>query len=304
MSDTSGMAHRPRRKKYDQERTPWIRLGPREAEILDAGWHHVRSVPYKVSLRWLFYRLLQDGFYKTKGDYKNNFGKLFSRARHTYQGGWRPDTLEDEGRDFVIRSGGCQCETDAFEVLKSLVLDAASVAFDHFYKQANYVELWYEANAMTSQFEHYTHAIDLVPMCGTASIPFKWKIAKRLEEAAARYGKPIRILYFGDADPAGHTIKDAIAKDVRRWCSAPFEIVWCGLTEEQAERHRIPESYEKRGYQWEAIPDEGARQIITSAVETYIDPELIDEADDEATAFSDEWRDKLEAAIDTLEQAE
>ena len=34
---------------------------------------------------------------------------------------------------------------------------------------------------MVAQFQHYTEKIDLVPMAGTASIPFKWKIAKRLE---------------------------------------------------------------------------------------------------------------------------
>jgi len=296
------VAHKPKRKKYDQERTPWIRLGPRERKILDAGWAHVQSVPYKVSLRWLFYRLLQDGFYRTKDDYENKFGKLMSRARHTNQGGWRPDTLEDEGRDFVIRAGGCSDEYGAIEAMESLVLDAANIPFDHFYRQEHYIELWFEANAMTSQFAHYTEEIDLVPMGGTASIPYKWKIAKRLERAANRYDIPIRILYFGDADPAGHTIKDSIEKDVRRWCSAPFEIVWCGLTDEQAERYEIPESYEKKGYQWEALPDEGAREIITSAVESYIDPRMVDEAAADADAFRDEWRGKLAEAFDKLRE--
>lgn len=41
---------------------------PRDSsrEILDRAMVHVRSVPYIVSLRWLFYRLLQDGLYHHK----------------------------------------------------------------------------------------------------------------------------------------------------------------------------------------------------------------------------------------------
>ncbi len=27
--------------------------------VLDQAWRHVGSVPYEVSLRWVFYRLLQ-----------------------------------------------------------------------------------------------------------------------------------------------------------------------------------------------------------------------------------------------------
>jgi len=303
MGGSSAMPHTTkRRQKYDQQRTPWIRLAPREKEILDAGWAHVQSVPYKVSLRWLFYRLLQDGLYKGKVNYKDNFVKLFARARHTGQGYWRPDTLEDEGRNVVRRSGGCKDAADAVGEMKENIQDAAYVPIDHFYRQENYIELWYEANAMTSQFEHYTRAIDLVPMAGTASIPYKWKIAKRLEAAAVRYGKPIRILYFGDEDEAGHVIKSVIEKDVRRWSSTPFEVDWCGLTVEQAEFYGVPENFEKKGYQWEALPDDGAREIITAAVERYIDMDLIDEADEDAEEFREKWEGGLNAALNKIDK--
>jgi hypothetical protein len=55
-------------------------------------------------------------------------------------------------------------------------------------------------------------------------------------------------------------------------------------------------------YQWEALPDEGAREIITSAVDEYIDTDLIREADEEAEAFAKEWESKLEAVLDKIEQ--
>ena len=40
-------------------------------EILAAAWRFVSQVPYKVTTRWLFYQLLQAGFYNSKDDYSN-----------------------------------------------------------------------------------------------------------------------------------------------------------------------------------------------------------------------------------------
>ncbi|GAJ17797.1 unnamed protein product, partial [marine sediment metagenome] len=40
-----------------------------QADILDRAEEHIRSVPYRVTARWLFYRLLQDGIYHGKDAY-------------------------------------------------------------------------------------------------------------------------------------------------------------------------------------------------------------------------------------------
>ena len=36
---------------------------------LDRAMGYIQAVPYRVTLRWLFYRLLQDGTYSSKQDY-------------------------------------------------------------------------------------------------------------------------------------------------------------------------------------------------------------------------------------------
>ena len=78
----------------------------RQREILAAAWTHVQSVAYRVSLRWLFYRLLQDGYYSTKKDYRGQFKPLMSRARHRQLDGWRiTDTLTDEVRSATYAEG-------------------------------------------------------------------------------------------------------------------------------------------------------------------------------------------------------
>jgi len=153
---------------------------------------------------------------------------------------------------------------------------------------------------MAGQFEHFTRDIDLIPMGGTASIPYKWTIAKRLEAAAEKYGKPIIILYFGDFDPAGRVIQEVIEKDVRTWTRAEFSLIWCGLTEGQVKRYEIPISIEGKGYQWEALSHEAAGEIIGEAVSKYVREDIMDEVDAEAEEFEESWRDRLEAVLEEL----
>ena len=50
-----------------------------QANILDQALAHIRSVPYDVSARWLFYRLLQDGLYRVKEDYHGKFLPLTAK---------------------------------------------------------------------------------------------------------------------------------------------------------------------------------------------------------------------------------
>lgn len=298
-----GMAHTTKRLKKDQRRTPWSRLKPKEEAILDRAFQHVQSVPYRVSLRWLFYRLYQEGFYTDKKkDYKNKFASLLSRARHTFFKEWRPNTLEDETRNVIRKVGGYENAESAGEDMAENILDAAIISLDHFYRQENYVELWFEARAMAGQFEHFTRRIDLVPMGGSASIPFKWELAQRLNLVAEKYNKPIIILYFGDEDESGHIIQQTIEKDVGEWTRAGFELIWCGLTKDQALKHEIPSSIEGKGYQWEALPDKAAGEIITQSIEQYIDSDLIEEVNEEAQEFGESWRSRLEDILEELKK--
>ncbi|MFA6271005.1 MAG: hypothetical protein WC657_07415 [Candidatus Paceibacterota bacterium] len=225
------------------------------------------SVPYQVSARWVFYRLLQEGYYNHKSDYKNKWVKAVSSARHAFYNSWRPDTLADETREAIIRGRGFMSVEAWLEAVSSRL----SCDLDKWNTQEYYLELWYEARAMSDQFRHYTQHITLRPMAGQPSIPYKWQIAKDLEEAARSYGLPIIILYFGDLDTAGETISDVVERDVRTWCSTDFEFTRCGLTLNQVKRYGVPENPEKPGeYQWEALSDTGAKEVIKGNVDKYL----------------------------------
>ena len=278
-----------------QRKTSWKKgPDPKTQKILNTALDHVRSVPYQVSLRWAFYRLYQEGIYKEKEDY-NNFEYLCSRARHTAWNGWQPDTLADETRRAINRTYGKPNIREALEHFLSYNID---LELDHFYQQEHYIELWYEARAMTGQFEYYTKKIDLIPLGGMSSIPYKWNIAKRLERKDRKYKKPIVILYFGDEDLSGHAIQNDVEEDARAWCEIDFEVVWCGLTKDQAIKYKIPRSIEKEGYQWEALDDESAAKIIKSSLDKYIDNSVIERVENETHEEEEKWTELIHRLIE------
>ncbi|MGA2363527.1 MAG: hypothetical protein ABSG73_13860 [Candidatus Aminicenantales bacterium] len=85
--------------------------------------------------------------------------------------------------------------------------------------------------------------------------------------------------------------------DVGRWCEVPFTLERCGLSVEQAKAHGVPPSVEKKGYQWEALDDAAAEEIITEAVGKYIDAGLVDEALEEAVEISGRCTEIIEQVL-------
>ena len=239
--------------------------------ILNRAMEHIKSVDYKVSVRWVFYRLYDEGFYK-KGDY-NTFITLQSKARHRYWNGWTPSILTDETRSVITCNGGYETIE---EIVKNMEFRSLQ---DHMYKQDYYIEVWYEARAMTAQFRTYTDRVNLRPMAGQPSIDYKWESAKALERAYYKYNKDVIVLYFGDCDKAGKTIYNAIYEDVTSWCDVPIQIIHCGLSISQAMDLNLPEKPDKPGvYQWESLTDPQANKIITQSIGQYIKRNLIIEA--------------------------
>jgi len=243
--------------------------------IADRAWEYVQSVPYTVSLRWLFYRLLQDGTYGGKKDYKPMVA-LFSSLRKNFYGEWTPETLADETRSADLNGFGALDEDDWLEDVA-----AQECVLDKWSDQPCYVECWFEAKAMADQFRYYAGEVTLRPFGGDPSIPFKWATAKHLRAVKQRYGaeKPIKILYFGDFDEKGMSIPASALADIKLWAEAMgaiFEFERIGLNEGDGERFGIEENFEKPGeYQWEALEDKDAKALIQGALEKYLDIDIL-----------------------------
>lgn len=225
-------------------------------QMLDYALSRVQSVPYKVNSRWVFYQLVQTGFIQKKDIGK--WEQLCARARKNFWNGWSPDTLEDTIRQCYFNG---ESKADLFYVK------------DTIHEQNFYVQLWFEAQAMAKQFEYYSqeYRVSLVPFRGDVSIPIKWELAKKLEATATKYGKPIKVLYFGDCDKKGEAIYESAVKYIKSWCKAEFDIERIGLTLEQAHEFNIPDNPNKPNtYQWEALDDAQAGKIIIQALEKYL----------------------------------
>jgi hypothetical protein len=258
--------------------------------ILDRAFEHIKSVPYKVSARWVFYRLLQDGIYTKKSDYKNTFIGLTSRARHS--GYWSPDLLADETREAVIYEpeGTNKPNPDIEEQIHYARFNAKreyqflenrylNYEYNHDYQidptwyLDNITVVMFEARAMKDQFKRYAKDLTLCPFGGQPSIPYKYELAKYLEDQKEHYNKPILVLYFGDYDEAGQTIFNTAREDIGKWCEYGINWQFCGLTKEQAIYYQIPENIDHKGFQWEALTDPQAKEIITSSIKKYTDIE-------------------------------
>lgn len=258
------------------------------AEILRRSLEHINSVDYKVSLRWVFYRLFQDGLFKGKGGY-GQLKDWAGRARHALWEGWRPDTLADETRSAIIRGDGFNTARDYLEAPNNL-------PNINYFADQDYIEIWFEARAMREQFEKYSQNITLVPLGGDPSIPLKYSIAKRLSGIK----NDAMVLYFGDCDDKGKSIAQVALEDVRKWCLRDFDLHYMGLTLEQARKYGVPESPFSPGFQWEALLDADAAEIIESAIAEHVDADVVkrvdllradlkDWLDDKGSELADEW---------------
>lgn len=255
------------------------------ADILNWSLQKIKSVPYDVSLRWIFYRAVQEkGLLKT--DYKN-FKEWTRKPRKRFWNGWAPNTLIDDTREITERGGGYDSPQDWLEHFKR-----ESCTIDKRRTQPRIVILCFEAQAMYSQFHYYSsdYYVSLVPFKGDATIEPKWRLAKWIEQLDVEYGKPVKILYFGDLDEKGKEIPENAMKDVRKWCNIHFDYERVGLNEEHVQRWGLPENPEKPGYQWEALDDAAAKELIQNALNANVDLEAIEKVVSIEDGATERWR--------------
>lgn len=254
-------------------------------QILDISMMHIKSVDYPVSLRWVFYRLLQEGIYKGKEGY-GQFKSLTAMARKRFYNEWNPETLKDDTRNINWLGVG------AFD--KNSWITDLECHLDKFQTQDYFIIICFEARAMSPQFYHHTENIPLVPFGGDPSIPYKFSIAQGIEWASKHYNKPVIVLYFGDADKKGELIKSSAFKDIASWCEVDFELIHCGLTLSQAKAFNLPENPDKPGqYQWESLSDIQAKEIIYKNIEPYQDSSKFEEIEELEQEILSEIKEKV-----------
>jgi hypothetical protein len=125
---------------------------------------------------------------------------------------------------------------------------------------------------MTAQFDYLTSSyhVALIPFRGDSSLHQKWQLAKLLSAMASNYDKPITLLYFGDYDAKGLEIPKSALKDIRQWASTPFEFSRAGINSDHTDG--LIENPDAPGkYQWEALPEQLAWEIVTEPLDKLIE---------------------------------
>lgn len=170
---------------------------------------------YRITLRQLYYRFIAldlfpdtwiDPEYNRKhglaADTKNTdknydrLGTIISQGRRAGLIDW--DAIVDHTR--VVRGWGATYERpeDAQRAA------AQGYQIDLWLNQPNYIELWFEKDALLGVFERAAQARRL-PLCsnrGYMSDSAVWEAAQRIEGMESN-GKRAYVLHFGDHDPSG-----------------------------------------------------------------------------------------------------
>ena len=276
--------------------TDWQEIGPSKkrcksprpdgVRLIAAAQAVIDSVPYRATLRFVFYRLWDAGeipLTKYRGKQANKPAKLrayekvvglLSNARHL--GLMARDAMADDTREvtspYTHASVGAWHATLAKHACRLDPWEGAPVR----------PVVVFEAEAMLAQFEYWTerYRVELWPFRGDPSIPYKNQLAERLSECQ---DQAVAVLYFGDLDDKGEEIAMANLGHVLRW-SGIAKAYRVGLTQEQADAFGLQDNPEKPGtYQWEALTDAQAGQLITEALDRYA-PHMVPVADDEDAA--------------------
>jgi hypothetical protein len=263
----------------------------RSIEILTAAMEHIKSVDYQVSLRWVFYSLLQTGILRNKDDYKSLKG-LLATARKEFYGGWEPNTLADDTRSPIFAGDGWETPVSWLE---NYVGEQQECSLDLWTGQRTYVEIAFEAKAMAAQFQYYTRNTILRAFGGDYSIRAKWDMAKQIEQRWERLGHPqVVILYFGDLDEKGMQIPISAERDVFSWCKCDFEWHRIGLNPGDETKYNLPENPDRPGaFQWEALPDDDAKELISTAFAEYVDLDLMQQREDEQAEATERFQEEI-----------
>ena len=270
---------------------------PETEKWLNRALEIVEALPYRPTARYVFYRIHQElGF--PKSVYKTKFLQTTAKARKRFWNGWRPDTFADDTRSVLSPLGTGYASPKAwFDSManRSPMLDITN-------RQDNLVIVCFEAKAMVGQFRHYLEDFR-IPLCafgGDVNIDYKWSIARSIARWHDKWpDKPVIVLYFGDYDEKGLEIPENAMRDIRRWSGVDFTFVRCGINEEHIGQYNIPDSPEEQDkYQWEAVPDEGAEELILGNVKKYWDSDIVDKVKEMEDVAGDIWGDVVEEAIE------
>ncbi|MMZ52636.1 hypothetical protein D1872_144120 [compost metagenome] len=165
--------------------------------------------------------------------------------------------------------------------------------------QPNYIEVWIEKEALRSVFKPVTDEMD-VPLFICRGYPSTsslydqaMRIMSRTRMDETRESiEDVYILYFGDHDPSGLQIPEAIEEILRRDYKLDFvHVIRCGLRMDQIKENNLPpnpakmtdpraakysERFGEKSWELDAVPPTTLQDYVRNSIKELTDFDIVD----------------------------
>lgn len=207
-------------------------------EIITAVSDIIDSFTTRLTLRQIFYQLVVRHLIPNTMNQYKRLSRILVDARHSGQINW--DSMEDRTRTIT---GGDREEGTPQEWFGSAKYYLENCwryfKLPHWLNQENYVEVWFEKQALEGIFDSATSRHDIVQLAckGYSSHDVGYKLQQRIDSLTD--DRKAHILYFGDWDPSGLDIYRFI-QDMAEMFDLTISFERIAITQDQIQQYQIP----------------------------------------------------------------
>ena len=186
---------------------------------------------YDLTLRQLYYQLVASDVIPNTVQSYNRLGSMISKARRAGLIDWA--AIVDRVRNLQTRSHWRDVTHAATSIGEQFHIDM-------WQGQANYVEVWFEKDALSGIFERAANPLDMPFFAcrGYTSDSEMWAAAQRFR--ARMRSKDCTILHFGDHDPSGIDMTRDIEERLSLFGANQVNVKRIALNMPQIEQYNPP----------------------------------------------------------------
>lgn len=182
----------------------------------------------RMTVRQLFYQMTSRGHIEKTERAYNRVADATVKMRRTRLLGY--------GR--IVDGGRVRRRLPGWDSIGDMLGDAGrAFRLDHWAHQPELVEIWCEKDALGGVITPVTdrYGVTFVALKGFGSLSIAYESGQELR----RVGKPVNVYYYGDHDPSGWAVSQAIEGELRDHLGDLLRFARVGLNPEQIARHRL-----------------------------------------------------------------
>ena len=250
-------------------------------KIVETANEIYNEMGMQITVRQLYYQLVSRGYIKN-GKY-NTLNPLLTNLREEGILDWR--IFEDRSR-VIFEPTTIEPDTNVKHLILNYVKTLSVPPVNKWHNQTNYLELWYEKDALSSYFQNIADKWKIITFA-TRGFNSTTNNKETIERFNNHKNKKCVILYCGDCDPYGIQIYQTLLKKIKN-----IEIKRIALTNEQIKkfnliempdmkgntltRERFIEKYGDKAYELDALSGKELMNILDDSISKYFIPNLYD----------------------------